>query len=96
MGARWRGVPVRDVLAEAGVTEFEEIMVTSVQKRLKPEAMFTSARLNRAHALHPDTLLALELNGETLHIDHGYPTRLIAPTNPGIMQTKWIEHLEVR
>lgn len=96
VGARWTGVPVREVLAAAGAVDFVEILVTSAQKRLKPEAMFTSSRLNRGHALHPDTLLALELNGETLHINHGFPTRLIAPSNPGIMQTKWIEHLEVR
>ncbi len=70
--------------------------VTSVQKRTKPAALFTSARLNRAHALDANTMLALKLNGETLHIDHGYPTRLIAPSNPGITQTKWVERLEVR
>jgi len=57
--------------------------------------MFTSARLNRAHALDPDTMLALKLNGDTLHINHGFPARLITPNQPGIMQTKWVEHLEV-
>ncbi len=96
VGARWQGVPVRDLLALAGVRTFDDVLVTSIQKRTRPNAMFTSARLNRAHALDPDTMLALELNGEPLHPDHGYPTRLIAPSNPGIMQTKWVERLEVR
>ena len=95
VGAIWDGVPVRDLLAEAGVREFSHVIVTSIQKRTKPNAMFTSARLNRAHALDPDTMLALKLNGESLHIDHGFPIRLIAPNNPGIMQTKWVETLEV-
>lgn len=96
VGATWRGVRVRDLLREAGVTDFNEVIVRSIQTVTKPERMFGRARLNPAHALHPDTLLATELNGERLHIDHGYPVRLIAPTNPGIMQTKWVEELLVR
>ena len=30
-----------------------------------------------------------------LHIDHGYPARLIAPNRPGVQQTKWVARLEV-
>ena len=37
----------------------------------------------------------LEVNGEPLHPDHGYPCRLIAPNRPGVLQTKWIERVEV-
>jgi DMSO/TMAO reductase YedYZ molybdopterin-dependent catalytic subunit len=40
------------------------------------------------------TLIALELNGEPLDIDHGYPARLIAPARPGVLQTKWLSKLE--
>jgi DMSO/TMAO reductase YedYZ molybdopterin-dependent catalytic subunit len=43
-----------------------------------------------------DTILALELNGEPLHLDHGFPVRLIAPNRPGVMQTKWINRVIVR
>jgi DMSO/TMAO reductase YedYZ molybdopterin-dependent catalytic subunit len=56
---------------------------------------YSSALLNAAHARDPDTLLALELNGAPLQHDHGYPVRLIAPTNPGVMQTKWLESVTV-
>jgi DMSO/TMAO reductase YedYZ molybdopterin-dependent catalytic subunit len=96
VGATWRGVRVRDLLREAGASDFTEVVVRSVQTTTRPRRMFGSARLNRAHALHPDTLLATELNGERLHLDHGFPVRLIAPNNPGIMQTKWVEELLVR
>jgi DMSO/TMAO reductase YedYZ molybdopterin-dependent catalytic subunit len=41
------------------------------------------------------TLLALGLAGEPLALDHGYPCRLIAPNRPGVLQTKWVERLEV-
>jgi DMSO/TMAO reductase YedYZ molybdopterin-dependent catalytic subunit len=41
-------------------------------------------------------LIALRLNGEALHLDHGYPARLIAPNRPGVLQTKWISRITVR
>ena len=41
------------------------------------------------------TLLALQLDGEPLSIDHGYPCRLIAPNRPGVLQTKWVARIEV-
>jgi DMSO/TMAO reductase YedYZ molybdopterin-dependent catalytic subunit len=44
----------------------------------------------------PDTLLALQVNGEPLHLDHGFPCRLIAPNRPGTMQTKWVARLTIR
>jgi DMSO/TMAO reductase YedYZ molybdopterin-dependent catalytic subunit len=40
-------------------------------------------------------LLALEVEGEVLHLDHGYPARLIGPNRPGVMQTKWVTRLVV-
>ena len=43
----------------------------------------------------PDTLLALTIGGEPLHIDHGYPCRLIGPNRPGVQQTKWVGRLEI-
>jgi DMSO/TMAO reductase YedYZ molybdopterin-dependent catalytic subunit len=47
-------------------------------------------------ARDPDTLLATHVNGEPLHLDHGYPLRLIGPDRPGVMQTKWVTRLVVR
>ena len=47
------------------------------------------------HARDSKTLIALRLSGETLDIDHGYPCRLIAPTGPGVLQTKWLSRIEV-
>jgi DMSO/TMAO reductase YedYZ molybdopterin-dependent catalytic subunit len=47
------------------------------------------------HVRDPLTLLALQLDGEPLHPDHGYPLRLIAPNRPGVLQTKWVTRLVV-
>jgi DMSO/TMAO reductase YedYZ molybdopterin-dependent catalytic subunit len=43
----------------------------------------------------PLTLLALRLNGTELALEHGFPARIIAPDRPGVLQTKWVHHLEV-
>lgn len=90
-GAHWRGLRVRDLLALAGAPEDAEVVVHSIQRR----GAYRSSELNVPHARHADTLLALELNDERLHPDHGYPMRLIAPNRPGVQQTKWVNRLEV-
>jgi DMSO/TMAO reductase YedYZ molybdopterin-dependent catalytic subunit len=51
--------------------------------------------LPAAHAADPLTLLALRINGAVLDPDHGYPCRIIAPSRPGVLQTKWVTRLEV-
>ena len=89
---RWRGVRVRDLLMRAGADSDAEVRVESLQRRRS----YRSSDLNRWHAHDPDTLLALEVNGETLDVDHGYPVRLIGPNRPGVMQTKWVTRLVVR
>ena len=89
--AQWRGIRVRDLLALAGAPEDAEVVVHSIQ----PRGAYRSSELNVPHARHADSLLALELNGEVLHPDHGYPVRLIAPNRPGVQQTKWVNRLQV-
>ena len=44
--------------------------------------------------MHPQTLLAYEMNGEPLQPDHGAPLRLASPTKYGIKQIKRIGRIE--
>src|SRR5258708_5881548 len=46
--------------------------------------------IEREVALHPQTLLAYELNGQPLTPDHGAPLRLVTPLKYGIKQLKQI------
>lgn len=89
--ARWRGVRVGDLLAEAGADPGAEATVESLQEG----GIYRTSPLNREQAHDPDTLLALELDGEPLALDHGFPLRLIAPNRPGVQQTKWVGKLVV-
>ena len=89
---RWRGVRVRDLLDRAGAAPDAEVRVHSLQRR----RLYRFSDLNRGQAHDPDTLLALEVNGEPLDIDHGYPLRLIGPNRPGVQQTKWVTRVVVQ
>jgi DMSO/TMAO reductase YedYZ molybdopterin-dependent catalytic subunit len=89
--ARWRGVSVRDLLALAGAAVDAEVTVESLQ----PSGRYRTAYINGDQAADRATLLALDLDGEPLHIDHGYPVRLIGPNRPGVLQTKWVSKLVV-
>jgi hypothetical protein len=89
---RWTGVRVRDLLDLAGARHGADVTVHSLQQRRS----YRSSELNHAQARDPDTLLATRVNGEPLHLDHGYPLRLIGPDRPGVMQTKWVARLVVR
>jgi len=91
-GARWRGVRVRDLLAAAGARDDAEVRVVSLQQ----DSLYSSSVLNRFQARDELTLLAMEINGEPLHPDHGRPVRLIGANRPGVQQTKWVTRLEVR
>ena len=89
--AQWSGVRVRDLLEMAGAAPDATVRVESFQNG----GLYRKSELNESHAHDPDTLLALELHGETLHVDHGFPARLIGPNRPGVMQTKWVRELVV-
>jgi DMSO/TMAO reductase YedYZ molybdopterin-dependent catalytic subunit len=91
-GATWTGVRVRDVLARAGIREGAAIEVESLQE----SGLYARSFLSPAAAYDPLALLATRLGDEPLHLDHGYPVRLITPARPGVLQTKWVSRLRVR
>lgn len=87
----WEGVRLRDLLARAGVSHAPTVRVESLQRRRS----YRSSIVDPAQAADPDTLLALRVDGAPLHLDHGYPVRLIGPNRPGVMQTKWVTRVVV-
>ncbi|MFY1692163.1 molybdopterin-dependent oxidoreductase [Plantactinospora sp. WMMB782] len=89
--ADWTGVPVADLLAAVGAPTGRPVRVSS----LESAGLYATSTLPAAHVRDPLTLLALRVNGEVLAPDHGYPCRIIAPSRPGVLQTKWVSRLEV-
>ena len=87
----WRGVPIGELLALVDAPTEANVRVESLQER----GLYRTSELSPTHASDPDTLLALEVGDQPLHIDHGYPVRLVGPNRPGVMQTKWVSRLVV-
>jgi len=90
-GATWTGVPVRDLLDRVGAPAGSEVRVESLQEHGGERVSTLAPNFSD----HPHTLLALDLEGQPLSLDHGFPCRLIAPDRPGVLQTKWVARLEV-
>lgn len=87
----WTGVRIRDLVARVGAPAETEIAVQSLQR----SGVGRSSVLPAAFTADPRSLLALALDGQPLSLDHGYPARVIAPNRPGVLQTKWVERIEV-
>lgn len=89
--AVWTGVRIRDLIRSVGGDDRSAVRVESLEK----SGGYRVSTLPAAFANDARTLLATGLNGGTLHLDHGFPARLIAPNRPGVVQTKWIHRLTV-
>jgi DMSO/TMAO reductase YedYZ molybdopterin-dependent catalytic subunit len=88
--ARWLGVPLRDLLTEAGVhPDADQVVGRAVDG-------FTvgfpvSAALDGRQAL-----VAVGMNGEPLPLRHGFPVRLVVPGLYGyVSATKWLSEIEL-
>ncbi|TVR58545.1 MAG: sulfite oxidase [Gemmatimonadales bacterium] len=97
--AVWTGVPLRLLLERAGVSDDAvEVRFDGADGGELAEAgRFVSyARsLPLEKALDPDTLVALEMNGEPIPAEHGAPTRLIVPGWYGMASVKWLTGIEL-
>lgn len=89
--AEWTGVVLADLVRAVGGSPDADVRMIS----LEPPGPYSRTVLPAWHARDSDTLIALKLNGQPLELDHGYPCRLIAPSRPGVLQTKWLSRIEV-
>ena len=85
----WTGVRLRDLAALSGIASPSTVLVQS----LGHGSGFNKAVLSGTQIMDPDSLLALQVNGADLSLDHGYPARVIVPNNPGVHNTKWVSAL---
>ena len=88
-GARWLGVPLRQVLERAGIenTSADQLFSTDV------DGMTISTPLELALDGR-DALIAIGMNGAPLPREHGFPARMVIPGLYGfISATKWVERI---
>jgi DMSO/TMAO reductase YedYZ molybdopterin-dependent catalytic subunit len=85
----WTGVPLRDLAATVGGTHVEEVLLESLQQG----GTFSRMSITGRQLRDPRTLVALQVNGADLPLDHGFPARLIVPAAPGVRNTKWLSRI---
>jgi sulfite oxidase len=88
--ARWGGVRVRDVLAKAGVKTNAKFATNfGLDNPVFPSTPKFIRGIELAKLMDPDTILAYEMNGETLPYYHGFPLRLLVPGWAADHSVKW-------
>ena len=92
--ARWRGVPLRELLRRAGLTRRAvDVLPEGLDAEVTGQG-HVRRPLPVAKALD-DVLVAYEMNGAPLPPDHGFPARLVVPGWVGIASIKWLGSLTV-
>ncbi|HVD70766.1 MAG TPA: molybdopterin-dependent oxidoreductase [Actinomycetota bacterium] len=88
--ARWVGVPIKPLLEEAGVDPAADQLVSRSVDGFtvgSPTAVVMDGR---------DAMLAVEMNGEPLPLEHGFPVRMVVPGLYGyVSATKWVTEMEL-
>lgn len=87
--ARWLGVRLDDLLAEAGIDPGADQIVGRSMDGYS--CGFPVSTLDGR-----DALIAIAMNGEPLPLEHGFPARLIVPGLYGyVSATKWLTEIEI-
>ena len=95
--AQWTGVRLRDLLQAAGIrAEARHVMFQGADRPVVATVPLFVRSIPLEKALHPDTLLAYEMNGRPLPLLHGAPLRVITPGWMAESCIKWLTHIEVR
>ncbi|MQF70068.1 sulfite oxidase [SAR202 cluster bacterium AD-804-J14_MRT_500m] len=99
--ADWAGVALVDVLDMAGIKPsavealFEGSDHGPDEIGEDPPDVTYERSLPMSKAMHPDTLLAYEMNGVPLPPDHGFPLRLLVPGWYGMCSIKWLAGIHI-
>jgi DMSO/TMAO reductase YedYZ molybdopterin-dependent catalytic subunit len=86
--AKWKGVRLGDILNAAGVSSGADYVVFRCY-----DGYDVGIPLDRA--LMDGTILAYEMNGVPLPVEHGFPLRAIVPGLYGMMNAKWITDIQL-
>eukprot|EP00929_Paragymnodinium_shiwhaense_P009329 TRINITY_DN11345_c0_g1_i1.p1 TRINITY_DN11345_c0_g1~~TRINITY_DN11345_c0_g1_i1.p1 ORF type:complete len:639 (-),score=134.90 TRINITY_DN11345_c0_g1_i1:350-2266(-) len=97
--ATWGGVYLREVLLHIAGLSLEGCMSPSCNLKHIVfhglDDMQASIPIEKALNPYGDVMLAYEMNGEALPVEHGFPLRLVVPGVVGVRNVKWITRIEV-
>ena len=97
--SRWKGVSVSAVLERASLKSVAtDVLFEGVDAGAEPHSggrLVYAMSIPIEKLLDPDTVLAYEMNGETIPKDHGFPIRLLVPGWYGMASVKWLAKITV-
>jgi DMSO/TMAO reductase YedYZ molybdopterin-dependent catalytic subunit len=95
--AEWTGVPLQALLERAGLeADACEIVLegadrgTPSEEPIPPHPISYARSLPRRKAIQPEVLIAYQMNGRDLPLNHGYPVRAVVPGHYGMASVKWL------
>lgn len=93
----WTGTPLRLVLAAAQPKPKARYVMFYCADPMGtgPDAPLYYESLDMVEAVHPQTILAYEMNGKVLPIAHGAPIRLRAERQLGYKMAKYVMRIEL-
>lgn len=95
--AQWTGVRLRDILTRAGVlASGKHVQLQGADRPAVDSVPLFVRSIPLEKALHPDTILASEMNGRPLPLLHGAPLRVITPGWMADSCTKWLTEITVQ
>jgi DMSO/TMAO reductase YedYZ molybdopterin-dependent catalytic subunit len=95
--AQWTGVRLRDLLAAVGVRDgAKHVQFQGADRPVAAAVPLFIRSIPLKKALHPDTILAYEMNGRPLPLLHGAPLRVITPGWMAESCIKWLTDVVVR
>lgn len=93
--ARFTGARLSDILKKAGVkTSGLNVEMHAADRPLGTMPAFVR-QVPMAKAMHPDTIIAWDMNGQPIPLPHGSPLRAIIPGWEGAYSVKWLNALNV-
>lgn len=94
--AKWKGVPLAEVLGAAGPQPGARFVVFHCADPMEgPGSPAYYESLDMVDAYHPQTILAYELNDEPLPIPNGAPLRLRVERQLGYKHAKYLSRIEL-
>ncbi|GAW16175.1 hypothetical protein ANO14919_055980 [Xylariales sp. No.14919] len=93
--AKWEGVRLRDVLADAGLPLNDPGEDARHVQFSGLEAYGASIPIESAIDPRGDVLLAFKMNDQPLPRDHGFPVRVVVPGHVAARAVKWVNKIVV-
>ena len=100
---KWTGVPLAEILSRAGVKPEARFVVIHCADTLDdgggfgvgPESIRYYETIDLIDAVHPQTILAYDMNGKPLTVPHGAPLRLRLERQLGYKMATYVTRIEL-